>query len=156
MAGKKPATPDPESDPTHARQPPPPLALRVREIRRRIEMGTWGPEATAELATTWGITEAMVRGHAAEASRQLEAVLDAQGAPRAIDADLTAALDLAFAQGDMGAVQRLLETKLKLYGIGAHRDARNNPQPASPPPAGSSAPGERSNVVALPPWKKKA
>lgn len=46
----------------------------------------------------------------------------------------------------MGAVQRLLETRLKLHGIGAHRDPKNDPKP-SERPAG--------NVVPLP-WKKKA
>lgn len=130
---KTPATPAPPSDPARAPEPPP-VALRVRAIRRLLEAGAWGPEAADELQRAWGLSPAVVRGHAAEAARQMEALLDAAAAPRAIDADLVAALDLAFAQGDMGAVQRLLETRLKLYGIGAHRDPKNDPKPVAAQP----------------------
>jgi hypothetical protein len=104
-----------------------------------MEAGTWGPGCAAELAAAWGVTEAMVRGHASEASRQLEAVLDAGAAARQIEADIDAALQVAFQAGDMGAVQRLLETRLKLHGIGAHKRPEAGPsihqQPTTQAPA---------------------
>lgn len=146
MPRKKPETPA-SSDPPRAPIAPP-IALRVRTIRRHLEARTWGAEVASELEATWGVTAAMVRGHAAEAARQLEAVLDAQAAPRAIDADLSAALDLAFDQGDMGAVRGLLETKLKLYGIGQHHSQKNDPKPA----ASATAPTEPPK---RPFWRKE-
>ena len=127
---KSPASPAPP-DPARARMAPP-VFLRVRTIRRLIETGAWGPEAAAELEAEWGLTPAVVRSHAAEAGRQLEAVLDAGAAARQIEADLAAAVEMAFSQGDPAAVQRLLETRLKLHGIGAHRDPRNDPKPTAP------------------------
>lgn len=143
MPRKRPAPSDPPGAPVA-----PPLSLRVRAIRRHLEAGTWGAEVATELEVAWGVTAAMVRGHAAEAARQLEAVLDAQRAPLAVDADLSTALDIAFAQGDMGAVQRLLETKLKLYGIGAHHSSKNDPKPTTTQQA-----QDGGKVL---PWKKKA
>ena len=134
-----------ESTGARARQAPP-IWLRVRAIRLRLEAGTWSTEAAQELADEWGLVLAVVQRHAAEAQRQREAVLDAGAAARQIEADLGAALQEAFAQGDMVAVQRLLETRLKLHGLGAHRDSRNDPK---------AAPAEGGKVVQLP-WKKKA
>lgn len=128
MAKKQPPPP-PESP--GARAPAPPIWLRVRAIRLHLEAGTWSGEVERELAEEWGLDPAIVRRHAAEASRQLEAVLDAGAAARQIEADLSAAIQTAFAQGDMGAVQRLLETRLKLHGIGAHRDPKNDPKPTA-------------------------
>lgn len=142
--GTKKQPPEPPSDTPRARVLAPPVALRVRAIRLRLEAGTWGPGCDVELAAEWGITEAMVRGHAAEAQRQREAVLDAGVAARQIEADLAAAIALAFEQLDPVAVQRLLETRLKLHGIGAHRDPKNEPKPQS----------TGDNVVQLP-WRKK-
>ena len=132
MAKKQPPPP-PES--TGARAPAPPVWLRVRAIRLHLEAGTWSGEVERELAEDWGLEPAVVRRHAAEAQRQLEAVLDAGAAAKQIEADLSAAIQTAFAQGDMGAVQRLLETRLKLHGIGAHRDPKNDPRPAAAAPA---------------------
>lgn len=149
---KTPATPAPPSDPTRAPVAPP-IFLRVRTIRRLMETGGWGPEAADELQAAWGVTAAMVRGHAAEASRQLEAVLDGVAAARQIEADLAAAVELAFSQGDPAAVQRLLETRLKLHGIGAHRDPKNDPlrAPQAPPPDPTAPPTQRPP----PPWLKR-
>lgn len=144
--GKKPAPEEAESTGARARQAPP-IWLRVRAIRLRLEAGTWSTEAAQELADEWGLVLAVVQRHAAEAQRQREAVLDAGAAARQIEADLDAALQEAFAQGDMVAVQRLLETRLKLHGLGAHRDSRNDPKPGEKPEGGK--------VVQLP-WKKKA
>lgn len=117
----------PKKKPGDPTSPAPPVALRVRAIRLLLDAGTWGTEPTRELAALWGVSEVVVRAHAAEAQRQREAVLDAGAAARQIEADIDAALQVAFAAGDMGAVQRLLETRLKLHGIGAHKRPENNP-----------------------------
>lgn len=127
-AKKKPLAPSPDS--TGARAAPP-VHLRVRAIRLLLESGVWSTEMAKEFAEGWGLPLAAVQRHAAEAQRQREAVLDAGAAARQIEADLDAALQEAFAQGDMGAVQRLLETRLKLHGIGAHRDSKNDPKPTA-------------------------
>lgn len=145
---KKPADPPPSDT---ARAPvAPPVTLRVREIRRRLERGVWTSDQAAELAAAWGITEAMVRGHAAEAQRQLEAILDAGQVAREVLAESRAAIDEAFAQGDMKAVKGLLEVQMKLAGIDMHKDSKSDPRhlKAAPQPEGG-------NVVHLPPWKKK-
>lgn len=142
MAKRQP--PQPLSDPARAPEPPP-LWQRVRTIRRRLEERTWSADQAAELAAAWGITEAMVRGHAAEAARQLEAVLDSKRGEATIAADLDAAIEMAFEQGDPHAIRGLLAEKLKLHGIGAHRDSRNDPKPAAAP-----APPEE-----VPFWLKK-
>lgn len=126
----------------------PPVWHRVRCIRRHLEAGTWGPEVAAELEATWGLTPAVVRTHAAEAQRQREAVLDAGAAARQIEADIDAALQEAFTQGDMGAVQRLLETRLKLHGLGQHRDPKNDPKPEQ------KASADPSNLATTPPWER--
>jgi|GEM_PF-2208996 len=120
----------PPSDTARAPESPP-VWQRVRTIRRRLEERTWDSAQAAELAEAWGITEAMVRGHAAEAQRQLEAVLDSKRGEATIAADLEAALQLAFEQGDPYAIRGLLAEKLKLHGIGAHRDPKNDPKPAA-------------------------
>lgn len=146
---KTPATPPAPSDTARAPEPPP-VWQRVRTIRRLLETAAWGPEAADELQAAWGVTAAMVRGHAAEAQRQLEAVLDGVGAARQIEADLAAAVELAFSQGDPAAVQRLLETRLKLHGIGAHRDPKNDPLRA-PAPTAPTPPADRPP----PPWLKR-
>lgn len=145
----KPKTPPTPAPSDTARAPePPPVWQRVRTIRRLLETAAWGPEAADELQAAWGVTAAMVRGHAAEAQRQLEAVLDGVGAARQIEADLAAAVEMAFSQGDPAAVQRLLETRLKLHGIGAHRDPKNDPRPAAVDP---TPPVARPS----PPWLKR-
>jgi hypothetical protein len=103
-----------------------------------MEAGTWGPGCAAELAAAWGVTEAMVRGHASEASRQLEAVLDAGAAARQIEADLAIGVQMAMEAGDLNALKGLLEARLKLHGIGAHRNPASNPtvhQQPEPNPA---------------------
>lgn len=147
MSGKKPAPTPPPSDPARAPDPPP-VVLRVRTIRLRMEAGTWGPGCAVELAAAWGVTEAMVRGHAAEASRQLEAVLDAGAAAKQIEADLAIGIQMAMEAGDLNALKGLLEARLKLHGIGAHRNPANNPQVTTPAPA-----QEPAKVL---PWRKKA
>ena len=148
MAGKKRPDREPESDTTRARDPaPPPVWARVRTIRRHLEERTWTGEVAQALAEEWGISEAMVRGHAAEAQRQLEAVLDAGQAARQIGADLELGLAMAMAQEDPFALKGLLEAKMRLHGLGAHRDSRNDPKPGEKPEGGK--------VVQLP-WKKKA
>ena len=137
MAGKKAAT-SPPLESTARAPDPPPVALRVRTIRLRLDAGTWSSEAGDELAAEWGLDPAAVRRHAAEAQRQREAVLDAGAAARQIEADIDAALQVAFQAGDMGAVQRLLETRLKLHGIGAHKRPEAGPsihQQPEPTPA---------------------
>lgn len=148
---KTPATPAPD---TLARAPvAPPVFLRVRTIRRMMETESWDGAAAAELAAAWGIEPDTLRRHAAEASRQLEAVLDGVAAARQIEADLAAAVELAFSQGDPAAVQRLLETRLKLHGIGAHRDPKNDPlrAPQAPPPDPTAPPAQRPPL----PWLKR-
>lgn len=137
MPRKKPETPAP---PDTARAPEaPPVWRRVRIIRRRLEERTWAPEQASELAAEWGLTDAVVRGHAAEAQRQLEAVLDDRRGEATIAADLEAGLDLAFEQGDPYAVRGLIAEKLKLHGIGAHRDPKNDPKPTAPTTGGIGA-----------------
>lgn len=130
MAAKKKPYAAPDSSDT-ARAEPPPVWHRVRTIRRRLEERSWDSSQAAELAAAWGITEAMVRGHAAEAQRQLEAVLDDRRGAATIAADLEAGLQLAFEQQDPYAVRGLLAEKLKLHGIGAHRDPKNDPKPTA-------------------------
>lgn len=75
MSGKKPA-PSAEHSARAPDLPPPapPVALRVRAIRLQLDAGTWGPGCAAELAAAWGVTEVVVRAHAAEAQRQREAM----------------------------------------------------------------------------------
>lgn len=140
----------PRKKPAPDAPPAPPVALRVRAIRLQLDAGTWGPGCAAELAAAWGVTEVVVRAHAAEAQRQREAVLDAGAAARQIEADIDAALQVAFAAGDMGAVQRLLETRLKLHGIGAHKRPENNPSITPPAPTTGGA----IDLASLPPWER--
>jgi len=110
-----------------ARAPAPPIRLRVRTIRLHLEAGTWGPGVEREMAEEWGMDPAVVRRHAAEASRQIEAVLDAGAAARQIEADLAIGVQMAMETGDLNALRGLLETRLKLHGIGAHKRPENNP-----------------------------
>ncbi|MCU0659780.1 MAG: hypothetical protein MUF64_32290, partial [Polyangiaceae bacterium] len=130
----------PAPDPVQpARAPePPPVWARVRAIRRHLEERTWQADVAQALAEEWAISLDLVQRHAAEASRQLEAVLDDRRGAATIAADLEAALQLAFEQGDPYAVRGLLAEKLKLHGIGAHRDSRNDPKPQQPATAGLS------------------
>lgn len=146
---KTPATPPGQDTPARAPEAPP-VFLRVRTIRRLMETDAWDGGAAAELQAAWGLEADTLRRHAAEASRQLEAVLDGVAAARQIEADLAAAVELAFSQGDPAAVQRLLETRLKLHGIGAHRDPKNDPLRA-PAPTAPTPPADRPP----PPWLKR-
>lgn len=142
MAKKQPPQPS-AGQPARAPEPPP-VWQRVRHIRRQLEERTWSTEQAQALAEEWGVTLDMVQRHAAEAGRQLEAVLDDRRGAATIAADLEAALQLAFEQGDPYAIRGLLAEKLKLHGIGAHRDPKNEPKPQS----------TGDNVVQLP-WRKK-
>lgn len=131
MAKKQP--PPPAGQPARVPEPPP-VWQRVRHIRRQLEERTWSTEQAQALADDWGVTLDMVQRHAAEAGRQLEAVLDDRRGAATIAADLEAALQLAFEQGDPYAIRGLLAEKLKLHGIGAHRDPKNEPRPTAPEP----------------------
>lgn len=141
---KKPETPAAVQT---ARAPePPPVWRRVRTVRRHLEERTWGTDQAEQLAQAWGISLDLVQRHAAEAQRQLEAVLDDRRGEVTIAADLEAGLDLAFEQGDPYAVRGLIAEKLKLHGIGAHRDPKNDPKPAEQAQEGGK----------VLPWRKKA
>lgn len=120
-------TPKKPIDPTRARGTPPPVYLRVRHIRRLMELDLWAVDQIDDLADEWGVSTVCVRTHSAEASRQLEAVLDATKIARSILADTDAAIILAFEQGDPATVGKLQEIRLKLAGAGVHRDERNDP-----------------------------
>ena len=111
---KKPETPAAVQT---ARAPePPPVWRRVRTVRRHLEERTWGTDQAEQLAQAWGISLDLVQRHAAEAQRQLEAVLDDRRGEVTIAADLEAGLDLAFEQGDPYAVRGLIAEKLKQIG----------------------------------------
>lgn len=144
---KKPADP-PQTGPARAPASPS-VAMRVREIRCRMQRGVWTSDQAAELAVEWGVSESFVRAHASEASRQLEAILDPGQVAREILAESRTAIAEAFAQGDMKAVKGLLEVQMKLVGIDVHKDSKNGPKPADKP-------SEGGKVVHLPPWKKRA
>jgi hypothetical protein len=137
MAAKKPA-PTPPGQPAGARELPP-VWQRVRVIRRHLEERTWSTDQAELLAEAWGLGLDAVQRLAAEASRQLEAVLDDRRGAATIAADLEAALQMAFEQDDPYAVRGLLAEKLKLYGIGGHRDPKNDPKPAAPTTGGIGA-----------------
>lgn len=140
MAAKKrpPTPPTPPGQPAGARELPP-VWQRVRVIRRHLEERTWGTDQAELLAEAWGLGLDAVQRLAAEASRQLEAVLDDRRGAATIAADLEAALQLAFEQGDPYAVRGLLAEKLKLYGIGAHRAPKDDPKPTAPTTGGIGA-----------------
>lgn len=121
---KKPAN---DSQTSARETPAPPVYLRVRHIRRLMELTLWSKDHVPDLADEWGVAEVTVHGHAAEASRQLEAVLDALAIGRSVLADTDTAIQIALAQGDMKAVASLQEIRLKLMGLGVHREARNSP-----------------------------
>jgi hypothetical protein len=149
MAGKM-AAPSPSPESTARAPDPPPVALRVRTIRLRLDAGTWSSEAGDELAAEWGLDPAAVRRHAAEAQRQREAVLDAGAAARQIEADLAIGVQMAMEAGDLNALKGLLEARLKLHGIGAHRNPASNPQVTTTTPAQGSS----TDLATLPPWER--
>lgn len=131
----------PRKKPAPDAPPAPPVALRVRAIRLQLDAGTWGPGCAAELAATWGVTEVVVRAHAAEAQRQREAVLDAGAAAKQIEADIAIGIQMAMEAGDLNALKGLLEARLKLHGIGAHKRPEAGPQ-VHQQPAPGAAPAE--------------
>lgn len=137
MAAKKPAPTQPGQ--TAGARELPPVWQRVRTIRRHLEERTWSTDQAELLAEAWGLGLDAVQRLAAEAQRQLEAVLDDRRGAATIAADLEAALQLAFEQGDPYAVRGLLAEKLKLYGIGGHRDPKNDPKPTAPTTGGIGA-----------------
>lgn len=53
---------------------PPPVEVRVAEIRALMERGEWRSATVGELAERWGLSRSRVLEHSAEASRQLRSV----------------------------------------------------------------------------------
>lgn len=152
---KKPVPPPGPDQPARAPVAPPvapPVAIRVRQIREHLVARTWTPALAAELAATWGLGLATVQHDAAEASRQLEALLDSDLVRREVAGIFQEALDRARSEAKDAEASKALanvgKLLLQMHGVGAHRDPRNDPKPADKP-------SEGSNVVHLPPWKKK-
>lgn len=126
-----------------AREPDlrPTVAERVAVIRRRLVARSWEPGQAEELAEEWGVSLVLVRAHAAEAARQLEAMQDQEQVRNVIDGLLLEAVDAARQEGKPAAKARALvavaRERRELAGIGAHRDPKNDPKPTQPPgPAG--------------------
>lgn len=127
--------PPPAAEPSaRARDLRPTVAERVASIRRRMVARTWTPDQANELAEEWDVSPVLVRGHAAEASRQIEAMADLSQVKAALDGLLLEAADAARQEERPAerakALVAVVREGRELAGIGAHRDPRNNPQAA--------------------------
>lgn len=135
MASKKPALPAERS----ARDARPTVAERVAVIRRRMIARSWVSSQAEELAEEWGVSLVLVQAHSAEASRQIEAMTDAAQVKAALDGLLLEAADAARQEERPGerarALCQVVREGRELAGIGAHRDPRNDPKPATPGPS---------------------
>lgn len=140
---KKPSASAPPPDPR------PTVAERVATIRRRMVARTWAPDQAEELAEEWGVSLVLVRAHASEASRQIEAMADPSQVKAALDGLLLEAADAARQEerpADRArALCQVVREGRELAGIGAHRDAKNDPKTTGP---------QESKPVEVPFWLK--
>jgi hypothetical protein len=131
MTARKKPTPAPPPDGR------PSVAERVAVIRRRMVARTWSPDQTEELAEEWGVSLVLVRAHASEASRQIEAMADPSQVKAALDGLLLEAADAARQEEKPAdrarALCQVVREGRELAGIGAHRDARNDPKTTAQP-----------------------
>lgn len=114
-----------------------PVDERVRTIRRMMAVKAWKPEVIDLLAEEWQLSPTTVRCHAAEASRQLEALLDADQARSEIadmlaEARARASQEPEHARASL-ALSKAAESSMKLHGIGAHRRATETKAAAGTP-----------------------
>lgn len=130
MPGRRPSDPEePFLRPT--------VASRVATIRDLMLTGDWAPARAAEFAAVWDVSESLVRHHAGEASRQIEAVADVKRGLSMAFGLLLEALDDAREEEKPGERARtkagIAGTMAKMLGAGEHRDREGDPKT---PPAG--------------------
>ena len=124
-----------------ARDTRPTVAERVAVIRRRMIARAWSSDQAADLAEEWGVSLVLAQAHAAEASRQIEAMADLKQVKAALDGLLLEAADAARQEDRPAerakALVAVVREGRELAGIGAHRDPKNDPKPTAeqqPPP----------------------
>ena len=135
MAGKPPPEP---AEPALERDLRPSVAERVAIIRRELLARRWGPAVAAELAVAWDVSDVLVRHHASEAQRQIEAAADVALERAQVHVLLLEAADAARLEPRPAEAARALvavaEARRKLAGIGEHKDPRSDPKPAAEQP----------------------
>lgn len=105
-----------------------PVAVRVSRIRRLMISRAWHDKSAdwvGLLAEEWKISETTIRAHAAEASRQIELLLDGELALKEVADTLLESRERASAEPDHArsslALSKNAEMTMKLHGIGMHK-----------------------------------
>lgn len=155
--GEKPRKPRRVGHSTHAREVAPPVAERVATIRRLLTARAWDSERAAELAEVWQVSEVTIRVHAAEAQRQLEALLDQDQVRHEVAGLLAEATERARAEKKDADAAKALTTVAKLKAeIGGLTRKQATPPGKAPAPTPTGAPTAPTEGGKVLPWKKKA
>lgn len=96
---------------------PPPVEVRVTEIRALMERGDWRASSSTELAERWGVSRGRVQDHAAEASRQLRSMTREEAAAKVIALLEKAELAAAYSKTRAADLVRVAQTWMRLHGL---------------------------------------
>ena len=96
---------------------PPPVEVRVAEIRGLMESGTWRPSTSIELAGRWGLSRNRVQEHASEASRQLRSMTREEAAAKVAALLEKAEVAAAYSKTRAADLVRVAQTWMRLHGL---------------------------------------
>ena len=113
----------------------PTVSERVAIVRRFLTERAWSTDQAEVLAAEWGVALVTVQAHAAEAQRQIEAMLDQEQVRARLDGLLLEAADAARLEKKHAerakALVLVAREGRELAGIGRHRDPKNDPKPTA-------------------------